>query len=142
MKMTIRRQALLGTTLVVSILAASAALAHHSFAMFKIDECQAITGKIRNFQFTYPHTWIWLFADTEDGTEDIWGFEGEPPSNLAEDGWTRTSLKKGDAVRITFSPLADGRHGGAYSVVELLDTGEILVGPRGHDDPCVKAFRE
>ena len=112
-------------------------MAHHSFTMFDIGKCETIEGTVRNYQWTFPHTWIWLFVPNSEGTQDIWGFEGEPPSNLAQDGWTSTSLKKGEKVKLTYSPLKDGRQGGAFSIVEFAD-GTKLLGPRGHADICVQ----
>jgi len=112
------------------------ALAHHSFASYDMETCKTLEGSVRNFQWTFPHTWIWLFVTNEKGEQDIWGFQGEPPSNLGQDGWTKTSLTKGDVIKITFKPLSDGRNGGAFSMVEKAD-GTRLVGPVGHEDPCV-----
>ena len=114
---------------------AGEAPAHHSFSMFDNATCRDITGTVRAFQWNFPHSWIWINVPNAKGGVDAWGFEGEPPSNLAQDGWTKGSLKKGEKVTVRFSPLRDGRNGGAFSAVTLRD-GKQLASPRGRNDIC------
>lgn len=116
---------------------AASAPAHHSFAMFDNKQCREISGAIRNYQWAFPHVWIWLNVPNRNGGFDVWGFEGEPPSNLSQDGWTRVSLKKGDQVKVRYSPLRDNRNGGAFSVVTLAN-GTVLASQRGPTDTCTK----
>ena len=122
--------------IIVGLTSSHSAWAHHSFAAYDMETCETLEGTVRNYQWTFPHTWIWLFVANDEGGEDIWGFQGEPPSNLGQDGWTRSSLTKGEKIKITFKPIADGRHGGAFSMVEKED-GTLLKGPVGHEDPCI-----
>jgi Family of unknown function (DUF6152) len=112
------------------------ARAHHSFAMFDNARCVSISGTVRNFQWSFPHSWIWLNVPDRKGAIAVWGFEGEPPSNLAQYGWKRSTLKKGDKVSLRFSPLKNGQNGGAYSVATLAD-GTVMTGARGRNDTCV-----
>jgi hypothetical protein len=127
----------LGVLMMLGAVTSSEAPAHHSFAMFDNGTCRDITGTVRTFQWSFPHSWIWINVPNPKGGIDTWGFEGEPPSNLAQDGWTKTSLKKGEKITVRFSPLKDGRNGGAFSVVTLAD-GRQLVSERGRNDVCAK----
>lgn len=111
------------------------AAAHHSFAMFDNLKCRTINGTVRTFQWNFPHSWIWLDVPDSKGNVDAWGFEGEPPSNLSQDGWKKNSLKRGDKVALRYSPLRNGKNGGAFSAVTLPD-GTVLTGARGRSDLC------
>ena len=119
----------------LALTAASTSNAHHSFAMFDNTKCFNISGTVRTMQWNFPHSWIWLNVPDGKGGVVAWGFEGEPPSNLSQEGWKKTSLKKGDKVTVRYSPLRDGRNGGAFSGVTLAD-GSVLASVRGRNDIC------
>ncbi|MGC3981624.1 MAG: DUF6152 family protein [Steroidobacteraceae bacterium] len=128
----------MASALLLSCLSMSgAAQAHHSWALYDLPTCKVIEGTVRTFEWNFPHTWLWVYVPNAKGGQDIWGFQGEPPSNLSEHGWTNTTLKKGDKIKIKFSPLKDGRNGGAMSQVTL-PTGKVMIGPRGGADVCAK----
>jgi Family of unknown function (DUF6152) len=114
---------------------ASVALAHHSFAQFDSTKCAFIKGTVRTFAWNYPHSWLWVDVANKKGGVDTWGFEGEPPSNLAQSGWSKQSVRVGDKVVVGFNPLRDGRNGGAFSAVRLAD-GKLLTGALGKRLKC------
>ena len=35
-------------------------MAHHSYAMFDMSKTVTLQGTIRDFQWTNPHSWIWI----------------------------------------------------------------------------------
>ena len=37
-----------------------AAFGHHSYAMFDLRQTVTLQGTIRDFQWTNPHSWIWI----------------------------------------------------------------------------------
>jgi hypothetical protein len=53
--------------------------------------------------------------------DDTWGFESMSPAQLygVDHRWTRESIKKGDKVKVRYSPIKDGRHGGSMNSVTL-----------------------
>lgn len=126
---------LAAAALTLAVCVTGTAQAHHSFSMFDNAKCLTITGTVRNFEWNFPHSWIWLTVPDNNGGADIWGFEGEPPSNLSQKGWTKKSLKKGEKVTLKYSPLKNGQMGGAYSSVTLSD-GKVLPSIRGPNDIC------
>ena len=97
----------------VALLAAGGAGAHHSAAMFDQDNPIELVGTVQEFKFTSPHTFIHLEVTGEDGTRTLWNLEGGPPTFLVRDGWSKTTLKPGDEVRMTIDPLRSGAPGGA-----------------------------
>ena len=111
-----------------------AARAHHSFAMFDIASVKTVQGTVRAFEFAYPHSWLWVDVPNGKGGADAWGFESASPVEMNHaGGWTRTSVKKGDKVSVSFCPMRDGRHGGALVSVALPDGRKMP----GANNPCV-----
>jgi hypothetical protein len=102
----------LATAAAVSLLGGQA-LAHHSFAMFDNTKNVELDGTVREFQWTNPHSWIQLTV-MENGQSVEYSIEGTSPNGLARRGWTRTSLKPGDRVKVTMHPLKDGSKGGSF----------------------------
>jgi hypothetical protein len=119
--------------------AASSAWAHHSFAMYEPTKTLTLKGTVKTFQWTNPHVVIWIVVQPEEGgAAQEWSIETTSPGVLTRGGWTRQSIKPGDRVSVTFSPLRDGSHGGGLNSVTLLDTGQKLVAGFGKEQPGLK----
>jgi hypothetical protein len=101
--------------------------AHHSFATYDQTKTQTLKGTVKAFQWTNPHTVIWIMVQPEGGgAPQEWTIETTSPGVLTRSGWTRKSLNPGDRVSVEFHPLRDGSHGGGLEAVTLLDTGQRL----------------
>ena len=107
------------------LLAGLTASAHHSFAPFDLTMEKTITGTVSRFEWTNPHSWIWVDVPNEKGGVDSWAVEGMSPNYLARRGWTKTTLKPGDKVTIAVRPLRNGEHGGMF-VRATLGDGRVL----------------
>ena len=104
------------------LLATGAAVAHHSTAMFDMQHTVAITGTVTQFDWTNPHTFIFMeVMNTTTGTSESWSVEGMSPNYLSRNGWTRHTLKPGDKIGMEVHLLKDGRKGGFCSTVTLPD---------------------
>jgi hypothetical protein len=104
------------------------AQAHHSFAMYDQSRTVTLKGAIKTLMWTNPHVVIWLVgAPITGGQPATWTVELTSPGNLTRIGWTRTSLKAGDAVELQILPLRDGQPGGAFRSAKILATGQVLV---------------
>ena len=90
------------------------ASAHHSTAMFEWGTEKTLNGTVEKYQWTQPHTFIWMTAPGKGGKMQEWGLEGMSPSWLGRRGWNLHSVKPGDKVTIVYYPLKDGRPGGFY----------------------------
>ncbi len=97
------------------IFGAGNSLAHHSFAMFDTDNPVELIGTVREFKYTNPHTFVVLEVK-EDGASTTWSLEGASPSALVREGWSSTSIKPGDELKMTISPLRSGAPGGSWDV--------------------------
>ena len=51
------RQRMTFLAAVAALAASGAALAHHSTAMFDFQKTIEVTGTVKDFQWTNPHTW-------------------------------------------------------------------------------------
>jgi hypothetical protein len=104
---------------------AGTVLAHHSFAPFDTNAQKTVTGTVKQFDWTNPHTWIWLNVANDKGGTDVFGFEGMSPNYLGRRGWSKNTLKPGDKVTINYRPLRDGSNGGMFMNAKLAD-GKVL----------------
>ena len=103
----------------------AAVSAHHSFAAFTMTSEKTITGTVKQVDWTNPHTWIWVYVTNDQGTVETFGFEGMSPNYLARRGWSKSTLKPGDKVSVTFRPMRDGSNGGMFMTAKR-PTGEVL----------------
>lgn len=101
------------------------ALAHHSFAMFDMSQEKSVTGTVIDFQWTNPHSWIWLEVPVANGAAEKWGVEGMSPNFLERRGWSKNTLKPGDKVTVVIHPVKTGAHGGSFVSVTLPD-GQVM----------------
>jgi hypothetical protein len=94
---------------VLIISAAAAALAHHSFAAeFDADKPVTLKGTVTKLEWANPHIWIYLDATDDKGNKAKWQCEGGAPNSLRRNGWSRDSLKEGQAITIEGSMAKDG----------------------------------
>ena len=100
-------------TLTALAITASAA-AHHSFAPFNLETEKTITGTVKLFEWTNPHTWLWVDVVNEKGVTETWGIEGMSPNYLGRRGWTKDTFRPGDKVSVTVRPMRDGSPGGMF----------------------------
>jgi hypothetical protein len=105
-------------------LAASPALAHHSFAMFDQTKVMTLEGTVHEFQWTNPHSFIELDV-ASGGRTQRWSIELNSPNNLTRQGWRRTSLKAGEHISVRIAPLRNGRTGGLFLDLRKAD-GRVL----------------
>jgi Family of unknown function (DUF6152) len=95
----------------LSVCFVPAALAHHSNAMYERDKTLEVTGTVREFQWTNPHTFIELQVETSSGTQNF-TIEGPTPGVLRANGWKYNQLKAGDMIVVAYHPLKSGQLGG------------------------------
>lgn len=108
------KTAFLAGALGALVLGAVPVLAHHSTAMFDDTKEVTVTGTVKEFQYTNPHSWLLVDVTAEDGTVTTWGFEAEGPSTLMRAGIRKSDLAPGTEITITGHPMKDGRPAAAW----------------------------
>jgi len=117
-----RWKALIGGIL---LLGSMACRAHHSFAMFDQKRHITLSGTVADYQFTNPHSYIYLNVLQSNGTTKQYTLECPAPALLKRLGWNRSTLKAGDKVTVVIDPLRDGSPGGQLRQVTL-PGGKVL----------------
>ena len=107
------------------LLAATPAISHHSNSAYQVDQVITVTGIVKEWKWTNPHTWLYLTVDDGKGGNVEWAAEGRAPGVLGRAGWDRFVLKAGEKVTVHMSPAKDGSHVGIIARVTKAD-GTIL----------------
>lgn len=115
------------------ITSAGAASAHHSGAMFDNTRKVVLQGTVKSFEWTNPHSRIWIVASTVDGkptgVPQLWAVESGSPGNLTRQGWSKRTLNPGDTVTLPISPMRSGVHAGLAATPTLVN-GKPFAGAR------------
>lgn len=102
----------LGTALIASAgLLAASAQAHHSVAAFDRDHPATLSGVVKQFTWTNPHTWLYLMVPDGKGGEQEWKLEGGAVNMLVRQGWSNKTMLTGMKVKLLIAPRRDGEYG-------------------------------
>jgi hypothetical protein len=108
-------------------LLASLGMAHHSFsAQFDAEKPLKINGTVTKVEWRNPHAWFYIDVEDIDGNVANWGMELASPNLLMRKGWTRSSMKVGDAVTVEGFHSREGSNTGNARVVTVDATGKTL----------------
>ena len=113
--------------------------AHHSIVEFDYTVAYAVTGRVKELQWTNPHSWVQVLVPADDGEMIEFGFElGAPVFNIRLD-WSKDSIVAGDEVTVVYCPSKNGSPRGTLMFVHL-PSGEVLPGvaPRIYSGPSVE----
>ena len=110
-----RSKIVAGFVCVAMLLAALPLVAHHSFASeYDSSKRLQLKGKMVNFEWLNPHSWIHVEVTNADGTKTIWKGETPPVNALYRYGWTKPMVedmvKKGETVTLSGQAARDGSH--------------------------------
>jgi hypothetical protein len=133
MQIAMRRTWIKAGIMAILLLGATTAtlLAHHSFAMYDMSVQKTLTGKLARFVVGANHSQFVMEVVKADGSPEIdekgkpvvWTIETTAASQLVRQNITVDTFKYGTIFTITFSPLRDGRMGGAQRGAGLIMCG-------------------
>jgi hypothetical protein len=84
-----------------------------------------LTGTVREFQWTNPHSYIQLVVKPDDGPDQEWSLEMGANVYLYNRGWRPSTVKPGDTITVTVIPLRNGGPGGLLMEAKTAD-GQAL----------------
>jgi hypothetical protein len=122
------KRVLFNLSVVAMLIPATAALAHHSFAMFDNSKTVEITGKVSDFEWINPHVWLHIESPDAGGIEQEWSFEAGSPGQLMQSGWKTDSVVAGEEITVAFHPLKDGSNGGQLLEITKADGTNLCQG--------------
>lgn len=117
-----------------ALLAQGVALAHHSFAAeFDFEKAVTLKGTVVKWEMINPHGWITLDVDTGQGKPVRWMVETSNPNGLMRLGWTKNSLKPGDAITVDGYQAKDGSSTANAARITLADGSKVFAGSSAPD---------
>lgn len=113
---TNRRWVVVCPALVVAGFVAAVTLsAHHSFAMFDMEKDVEYTGVVTEWRWQNPHVHfivsIKAGAGVDPQTVGAWDVEGGSINIMGRQGWTRSTYKAADPIKLVGHPMRDGSKG-------------------------------
>ena len=111
----------------VLAIACTPSFAHHGAASYDVDKKVELKGTVAQYLWANPHVLIQVDAAAEGGQTVRWVVESENPSAMVNRGWSKDSMKTGDQVTLTVTPVKNGRPYGRIIDV-LLPSGQKLQG--------------
>jgi hypothetical protein len=95
--------------------------AHHSTTMYNMAAPTTVTGKVKRFEWTNPHAYIYLDVTGEDGKVTTWEIEMMSLNHLKSYGWTRKTVVEGDTISCTGGAAKSGAPAMLSSLIKLGD---------------------
>jgi hypothetical protein len=103
-----------------TMVAAIPLLAHHSFsAEYDRAKSVTLTGTVTRVEWINPHAHFQMDVKDANGATANWDIELGSPAGLLRNGWTRNSLKIGEAVEVTGYLAKDGTNTANSSTVTV-----------------------
>ena len=100
---------------VAAAIVAGSAYAHHSFgATYEVSKQVKLEGKIAQFVYRNPHSFVHVEAPDAEGKQQRWAVEWGGTAQLSNQGVKRNTLNVGDELVITARP---SRAPGEYRVL-------------------------
>jgi hypothetical protein len=94
---------------------------HHSGAGFNSEKVIELSGTIKEFQFTNPHTWIQIVVEDDKGAKTEWSVEWGSPNSLGRQGIRPSTFPAGAKVSMRLRPMLNGAPAGAFVGAKFQD---------------------
>jgi hypothetical protein len=118
---------------VLFIVAASVYAHHGRGATYDMKKRVTLKGTVSRVDWRNPHVVIFMDVKDETGKVVTWGFENAGVSQLAQEGYSRNTLKIGQEITAVVNPAANGSPTAIVVKVILGDGSEIMSRERGQN---------
>jgi uncharacterized cupredoxin-like copper-binding protein len=106
------------------LLTGSISSAHHGRAAYGDVEV-TLEATVTEFKFINPHVQVYFDVTAEDGQLQHWQGEMTAPNKMSRGGWTKTTLRPGDEIRITGRQARNGGHSVVINEI-IMPNGESI----------------
>ena len=81
--------------------------AHHSWPV-SYDKLVTVKGTVLDFVWANPHPMMTVEVQSKDGQSEKWLMGGPAVNRMEANGWTKTTVKRGDSITGIGYQFADG----------------------------------
>lgn len=99
-------------------------MAHHAFNMFDMNKTLQVKGTVKEYRWAMPHVFIYV-STVQNGKTTVWAMEMHSPNIVARKGFSKSIIKPGDVIDVTFHPMRDGSATGSVVKVTLPDGRQL-----------------
>ena len=117
---------LLGVVVIALAVTDASLTAHHSAVAYTQRSIVLKNATVTKVIWAHPHIILTFAVKQANGSVSNWGAESGSPGSVARVGWTRNSVKAGDAVTIELFPAKNGARVGRLKKVIFSDGRELL----------------
>jgi hypothetical protein len=116
------KKRLIGLALAAFAATALPATAHHSFAVYDMDQNIAFDGVVETLKMRNPHMALTLTVTKDDGTQGTINFiEGAPANMIVRLGLDPADIAVGKPIKAIGAPLRDDPHAYFLKAIILPD---------------------
>ena len=113
-----------------SLLLVNTSFAHHGVSGYDMEKVITIQGTVTNFDWANPHCLVHIDVKDGNGAAKDWIIELGAPTLMKRFGWSKNSMKPGDAVVAATHPAKNGATTGlsgyATEVLKFVVNGNDL----------------
>ena len=122
------------TLVVLIVVVAVPLLAHHGRgATYDMKKRVTLQGTVSRVEWRNPHVLIYMDVKDADGKVVTWGFENSGVSTLAQEGYSRNTLKVGQSITAIVNPAVNGAPTAIVVKIILADGSEIMSRDNGQN---------
>jgi hypothetical protein len=128
----LRRPIRIGTVLAgLCLLAVESAGAHHSPALYDLQQTVTLVGSVVRFEWVNPHAYVHMAVDGADEAGAVWQLEAGSPTMMELNGWSAGTLRPGERITVEMSPARNrSRRAGMLLSLRRAD-GTVLLQRNG-----------
>jgi hypothetical protein len=135
------RQVFVLSAALLGVLSGAAAIAHHSFAAYDHEVTKKVTGFLKEFEWSAPHSVMTVAYIDDAGKPAEVSVTTGAPAMIAKQGFKPHDFRVGSKVSLSWHPNRSGLDGGEMVAMDLEDGRSLRgdFGPPGGATPPASA---
>jgi hypothetical protein len=119
------RRFVFSLVVVVCFLISIPAFGHHGASQYDSDHEVTVEGVVKSFEWTSPHSWLYVSVTNDKGETAEWAGETGAPGTMARRGWNSHTFKPGDKVKMSGHAAKNGTKVMFITKVSTADGGVL-----------------